>query len=222
LKSILIGIIFFALSASVWSQQLPGLAVDSLYAKVKNPNSAFFYDSLFARYSRGDRGLSDRDFHYLYYGFIFHDGYDPEGDRSNEESFFQQIDNKNYASAYQTGIELLRQDPFHPEYLFAMQITVPGEKRAVWKWRYEQIVKTIYQLNNGNTPENAMIITDSRHATAMTQALGLRIVNMSVNDGILAIDVVQPNEHNLATVYFNVILPQSFLEYFKELEKQNK
>jgi hypothetical protein len=217
LKNALFTISLTFTSIIAFGQQLPGMAVDSIYSKVKNPNSAFFYDTLFARYSRGDRGLSDRDFHYLYYGFIFHDGYDPEGERTVEKAFFTQIDQREYDRAYQTGIELLQQDPFHPEYLFAMQITVPEEKRSIWKWRYEQVVKTIYNLNAGNTPENAMIITDSRHAPAMAQALGLRITNMSVDESILAVDVVQPNEHNIATVYFNVILPQSFLEYFKEL-----
>lgn len=222
MKSALLGILFWSLSYAAWAQQLPGLAVDSLYSKVKNPNSAFFYDTLFARYSRGDRALSERDFYYLYYGFIFHDGYDPEGERSAEKAFFAQIDQRKYDKAYQTGIELLRQDPFHPEYLFAMQITVPEEKRNIWKWRYEQVVKTIYNLNGGNTPESAMIITDSRHAPAMTQALGLRIQNIALDDALLTVDVAQPNEHNLSAVYFNVILPQSFLEYFDELNNMSE
>jgi hypothetical protein len=222
LKNVFLAVLFISSSLFAMSQQLPGLAVDSLFSKIKNPNSAFYYDTLFARYSRGDRALSERDFYYLYYGFIFHDGYDPEGERQAEKAFFAHIDRREYNRAYQLGIDLLQQDPFHPEYLFAMQITVPVEKRAIWNWRYEQVVKTIYNLNNGNTPQNAMIITDSRHAPAMTQALGLRITNMAVEDAILAVDVVQPNEHNMATVYFNVILPQSFLEYFKELDDLSK
>ena len=50
---------------------------DEIEKEISKRNSDFYYPDLMNRFQRGDETLTSEDFHYLYYGYVFQEAYQP-------------------------------------------------------------------------------------------------------------------------------------------------
>ena len=66
--------LLFAAVGAVATAQVPDN--DKIFAAINDINSQFYYPNLMMRYQAGEP-LTDEQYHYLYYGFAYHENYKP-------------------------------------------------------------------------------------------------------------------------------------------------
>lgn len=75
MRKIAVLAIMLLAAISLKAQMVPNDAEIELL--VKDPSSQYYYTALMDRYEEGDTTLTVEDYHYLYYGYVYQDRYDP-------------------------------------------------------------------------------------------------------------------------------------------------
>ena len=165
--------------------------------QITDQRSPYYYTALMMRYTTGDQTLTDLDYHYLYYGFAYHESYKPLNTNPDEEQMMALMLHLDPDKADQALLEeLLRtadaarmRDPFSPKILNVMTFACEGlgRKAEAEKWaRHKQgIVRAIASSGDGLTQKSPMHVLMFGHALDMMAVEGLthdnpRIISRTV------------------------------------------
>ncbi len=170
---------------------------EDILARITDQNSPYYYTGLMMRYELGDEGLTDEDFHYLYYGFAYQDGYKPLATNPDMEQLLALMQGINPDAMTQEQLEAILsvanaahlRDPFSPKVLNILTFVHEslGNKPEAERWarRMNGILRAIIASGDGLTQRTPRHILMFDHAIDVMTAEGLthgkaRIVSRNV------------------------------------------
>ena len=188
---------FFALLfLPLWAAaQVP--VEDDILARTLDSSSPYYYTTLMMRYREGDPTLSDLDYHYLYYGYAYQEGYrplvsDPDLDRllllaSSVDP--DQPRQETLEALISAGRDVLARDPFSPKVLnlmaFAYAMSGDRPKAEAYAARMNGVLRTILASGDGLSQKSPRHVLMFDHALDLLDVEGLpydraRIVSRTV------------------------------------------
>ncbi len=158
---------------------------EDILEQISNPQSPYYYPNLMMRYERGDRTLTEEEYHYLYYGFAYQENYRPlEPDDALDKVMLLastlDIDHPEVRALEQILIAsdaALKRDPFNPRVLNlrAFAYGALGNREAE-QTTYEQmrhVMMTIEDSGDGLTKDTPCHILMFDHALSLLASYGL-------------------------------------------------
>lgn len=170
---------------------------EDILARTMDTSSPYYYPSLMMRYNAGDESLNDEDYHYLYYGQAYQEGYKPletnpamdkmlllasglDPDNPNKETLEALLSVARDAQA---------RDPFSPKILNLMAYAYGAlgdrEQEKAWSDRMHGVIRTILASGDGLTQKSPRHVLMFDHALDVLSAEGLpygkaRIISRTV------------------------------------------
>lgn len=146
---------------------------DVIEAEIQKPESEFYYPKLLKLYLSSDTTMTPEQYHYLYYGMVFQEDYNPyrvnpyeaetkaaaplysrAGARSrNENNQVQKLAERTIAS-----------NPFDLRQMSSLIYTYGAmgkdNLRKIWQHKFDKILYTISRSGSGADQEHAIVIVD--------------------------------------------------------------
>ncbi len=157
---------------------------DIVYATM-DTSSPFYYTGLKMRYDAGDSTLTDTDYHYLYYGYVYQQNYKPLESNPDLDRMLQFAATLNPdAPAVDTLLEIIKageasllRDPFSPKVLNMMAYAYGAlgnkAKEEDFFRRMNGVLRAINQSGDGLTQKTPRHIIMFDHALDLMTADGL-------------------------------------------------
>lgn len=165
---------------------------EEVLAKTIDNSTPYYYPRLMERYIHGDTTLTLDEYHYLYYGYAFADGYRPlEEDpaRIDVLEVFAQTDMPDSAQlvrVIEAGERLMLSDPFSPQNLniltFAYGKLGNQKMERVCYDRFIKVMQTIGSSGTGLREGSPWHVLTFQHAADYTAWRGGEINNRQVRN----------------------------------------
>ncbi len=160
-------------------------------------SSPYYHTALMMRYNAGDRTMTDDDYHYLYYGYAYQDGYKPLAANPELDKLLLLVsgldpdkpDRAVLESVISTGRDVLARDPFSPKVLnlmaFAYDALGDKEQAAAFSARMNGVLRAILASGDGLTQKTPRHVLMFDHALDAKDVEGLaygkaRIISRTV------------------------------------------
>lgn len=182
-RSFLVSVVMAMVSLSFVYASVPN--EDDIVEAITLSSSENYYPSLMLRFEAGDSTLTLTNYHYLYYGYAYQDGYKPLATNPDMDKFLLLASELDVDDPHPdilrelifVGRDVLRADPFNPKVwnLMAFAYGALGEKeseRAAYR-RVEMILSTIRATGNGLKEATPMHILMFDHALDLMAAENL-------------------------------------------------
>ncbi|OQY04217.1 MAG: hypothetical protein B6I20_03470 [Bacteroidetes bacterium 4572_117] len=182
--------------------------------QITDSNSVYYYPKLFGRYIAADRGLSVKDFRYLYYGYTFQDVYHPYTDseyRKNLAIFYskKEISKSDRGRMIKYANLILQSSPFDLRSLqlldYAYYHNGDHKKSNDAEFKRKMIIKAILSTGNGIMKKTAIHVINDLHKFDLLNEMGLRYNGQlqAVNNVNEFLGVIV-NDKDIKGIYFNV------------------
>ncbi|PLX06138.1 MAG: hypothetical protein C0596_16775 [Marinilabiliales bacterium] len=220
-KTLLALIILLSLSVSVFSQEFIDIDMNDIESKTTDSLSYLYYPVLLDRFMAFDSTLSQDDFKYLYYGYVFTDMYNPYGGHELEEDFYDLYYDKEYEKAIELGNKIIQEDPINTKLLFKMLVCHHQQEDAVMADNYASLyyglLTVVYFSGDGKSVETAFKVINVADEYEILSELGLQSAGQALIGTCdkLSIDQdsqeVEKGEKKIKELYFDVSLPFQYL-----------
>ncbi len=179
---------------------------------IKDKNSPFFYAKLMERYSNNDTALTIEEYHYLYYGLSFKDGYSPYGKSALNDELRKQMSEKNTEKIIELEKKVLLEFPFNLRDLNTLTnaLDKKGDKEQadLYYKKLLGVAKAIMATGNGLTDSTAMYVISVDQEYDMISLLGYKFGGGQtlINNKFGSMDKMklEKNDANIEAIYFNV------------------
>lgn len=165
--------------------------------QITDQSSPYYYTALMMRYTTGDQTMNDLDYHYLYYGYAYQEGYKPLNTNPDQEQMLalllhldpDKVDQPLLEELLRTADAARMRDPFSPKILNVMTFACEklGKKAEAEKWARHKngIIRAILASGDGWTQKSPIHVLMFDHALDIMAAEGLlhdkaRIVSRTV------------------------------------------
>ena len=170
---------------------------DDILSKTTDTSSPYYYTALILRYNMGDETLTDKDYHYLYYGYAFQENYKPLESNPDMPRLYDLAARINpndpekmlLEDLVSAGMKALKKDPFSPKVLNLMAYAYGAlgnekEEKAYFN-RMNGVIRAIVASGDGLTEKTPRHILMFDHAIDVMAAENLtygksRIVSRTV------------------------------------------
>ena len=158
---------------------------EDIRRKIFDPTSKFYYINLMMRYNNLER-LNDDEYHYLYYGYAFQEGYKPTASNPSADELYASLAGLNTENPDQRQLEdivifcnrALEQDPFSPTILnllvYAYGTMGDKEKEKAYFYHLNGVMETIKTSGDGRSEKYPMHILMFSHAIDVVNSMGLQ------------------------------------------------
>ena len=214
-------IIIAAISLTALSQKPIEIDMEDIESKTTDSLSYLYYPYLLEKYMVFDSTLTQEDFKYLYYGYVYTDMYNPYGRHEKEEEFYTLYFDKHYNEAIPIGKEILLQYPINTKLIFKMLVCYHqlGEIEMSEKYAmlYYGLIRTIYFSGDGKSQKTAFKVINVSDEYEILSELGLQASGQALigNCDKLSIDQksqnVKKGEKKIKELYFDISLPFKYL-----------
>lgn len=200
-----------------------GQAVDMarIEFQINDPSSEFYYPTLFERYILLDTTLTDKQYHYLYYGFATRDNYKPLLKNPYSDSLQKVLNTREgytaetFLKAIEYAKKVLEVEPFNLREInvLAYAYNMLGNVEAALKesYRLKMITRVITATGDGES-KHPWWITYNSHADdilAMRKFTATKTVLLSKE--VMYIQAIGENRKRSNLFYFNYSL-----QYYKD------
>ena len=220
LRKTLLTLIATLLCGSVWAQAeesdcemvVPDL--EQIRMEVNNPQSAYYYPTLVAKYNSNDTTMTIDEYSYYYLGYTFQEDYNPY----RKSEYAHQIDhlykqNKELSVAEYENLVLfakqtLNDDPFDLRQINILIYALKGLNRhndaKVWQYRLDHLIDAILATGDGKTPETAWHVIYPTHEYIILNCLGMKGVEFVFVEPYYDYIEAEKNALKIEGFYFNV------------------
>ncbi|MBP5516860.1 MAG: DUF4919 domain-containing protein [Bacteroidales bacterium] len=192
---------------------------DKIGKAIKDKNSEFYYPNLVKMLANADTSITLEQLHYLYYGYVLQDNYDPYL-RSDEEKQALDILNKDDVSEKEARkvIKLMdkavKEYPTHLKlyfYRYVAECIAYGENSKQASddvFRYVALINAITASGDGSDFKTALHVAIVNHSYSVMSYYGIHNTSQSLqsDDSGQMYDVfpLEENEFDLEKLYVNV------------------
>lgn len=162
---------------------------EDILKRTIDSSSPYYYPSLMLRYQSGDKTLSLKDYHYLYYGYAYRPEYKPLDTIEAEDRVLMVLERGDLQKHDAEELlhyawEVMSHDPFSPKNLnfmtYAYGILGDSINEAISADRFEKIIATIEGSGSGIKENQPMHVLRFSHAADVLNARGLAIKDRKV------------------------------------------
>lgn len=181
---------------------------------VKDKNSPYYFDKLYARYIVADSTMTLEERRHLYFGYSFQDEYAPyersdAQEELNEVIQKEELTNEDYQNILSLTAKILKVYPFSiriKEYrIFAhneLQQYDLAEKETI---QANMILDAILSTGDGTTKEKSMYVINVTNEYEIIGILGFSFGGkQQLIEGLYDYLTLQENSYNIAGLYFEV------------------
>lgn len=214
MKRVLIVIILTALCMNLKSQDLGFQAPDynKISIEIKDKSSNYYYPKLMSRLIENDTTLTQSDYNYLYFGYIFQKEYQPYWSFSDDEKLIKyyrssDLSEKDYDKIIKLSNRSISEFPFDLRTLnfLAYVYHLKGDEDMSYKIsrRFQGIYSAIMLSGDGKTCENAFHVISVSHEYVFLMYNQLSMQSQSFNGSCDYLSL-KKNESAIEGIYFNV------------------
>ncbi|MBO4307719.1 MAG: DUF4919 domain-containing protein [Bacteroidales bacterium] len=191
---------------------------DQIGKVIRDKKSPYYYPKLVKKLANADTTMTIEDLHYLYYGYVLQDDYDPYINL-DEENRAHSILNKDYVSVKnaQKALKLLnkaiKKSPTHVRlyfYRYVANTIVYGENSKQAQddlFRYIALISAIAASGDGMDFETAFHVAIVSHSYSLMSCYGLRSLQQSLqssDDQMFDVFKLDVNDEGIESLYVNV------------------
>lgn len=157
---------------------------EDIVRKIMDGTSPFYYTNLMMRYQNLER-LSEEEYHYLYYGFAYHESYKPMSTNNAITDLYASMmtldtenpDREQMQYIISVCTEAMYTDPFSPTVLnmmiFAHGALGDKVKEEAYYYHLQGILETIKSSGDGRSDKYPMHIIMFSHAVDVVASMGV-------------------------------------------------
>lgn len=157
---------------------------EDILRKIMDSSSPFYYTNLMMRYENLEK-LSEEEYHYLYYGYAYHENYKPTATNKAVEDLYASMiglnadrpDSKQIEYIISVCNEAMMVDPFSPTVLnmlvFAYGSRGDKVREEAYFYHLQGILETIKSSGDGRTEKYPMHIIMFSHAVDVVASMGV-------------------------------------------------
>ena len=157
---------------------------EDIVRKIMDGTSPFYYTNLMMRYQNLER-LSEEEYHYLYYGFAYHENYKPMSTNNAITDLYASMmtldtenpDREQMQYIISVCTEAMYTDPFSPTVLnmmiFAHGALGDKAKEEAYYYHLQGILETIKSSGDGRSDKYPMHIIMFSHAVDVVASMGV-------------------------------------------------
>lgn len=157
---------------------------EDIVRKIMDGTSPFYYTNLMMRYQNLER-LSEEEYHYLYYGFAYHENYKPMATNNAVTDLYASMmtldtenpDREQMQYIISVCTEAMYTDPFSPTVLnmmiFAHGALGDKVKEEAYYYHLQGILETIKSSGDGRSDKYPMHIIMFSHAVDVVASMGV-------------------------------------------------
>lgn len=187
IKRLFILLLFVSsLSANIWAQsqdiRIPD--EDDIMRQTLDMGSPYYFTNLMLKYRSGDETLTADEYYYLYYGFVYNEGYRPFAqNRALDELLLimsgidvEQPMVSQLEALVERGVEALELDPFNPKVLnilaFAYGALGDSDREQLYYSHLNGILSTIESTGSGLKEKSPWHVLMFSHAYDLLASKG--------------------------------------------------
>lgn len=157
---------------------------EDIVRKIMDGSSPFYYTNLMMRYNALER-LTEEEYHYLYYGFAYHENYKPMATNNAVTDLYTTMmalnpedpDREQMQYIISVCTEAMYTDPFSPTVLnmmvFAYGALGDKAKEEAYFYHLQGILETIKSSGDGRSEKYPMHIIMFSHAVDVVASMGV-------------------------------------------------
>ena len=210
--------------------------LEQIKSETTNPESSKYYPKLMASFLSNDTILSDDDFRYLYYGYLFQEDYEPYRHVYNVQRFkeIEPLYSKTTHSRHecqsilQFATETLADNPFDLRQLnflvYAYEKLGKVNLAKIWQQKLNHLLLTIASSGTGTDEDNAWVIILPAHEYDFLNLSGITASGQSfIPPYYDYISVAQKKDTDPKGYYFNIepMLKEYYRKHPNEMEEDD-
>lgn len=157
---------------------------EDILRKTIDSSSPFYYPNLLMRYNNLER-LSEEEYHYLYYGYAYHENYKPTATNDAVDELYASMiglnadrpDSQQIEHIISVCNDAMLIDPFNPTVLnmlvFAYGARADKQKEEAYFYHLQGILETIKSSGDGRSEKYPMHIIMFSHAVDVVSSMGV-------------------------------------------------
>ena len=200
-RVVLVLLASFVLSVGSAVAQTAGVAVtdkqllvpdnEDILRRTIDSDSPYWLPRLLGRYLNGGEGLTDEEYHYLYYGFAYSEQYKPLEPITAEDKVLGAMEKvmtepteSNIRELVDCGLQVMERDPFSPKnlnilaYAYGSLGDTINERKCFD--RLNKVLETIERSGWGTKENSPMHVLAFSHAADLVYARGQQIKRREV------------------------------------------
>lgn len=179
---------------------------EDIVRKIMDGSSPFYYTNLLMRYNNLER-MSDEEYHYLYYGFAYHENYKPMATNNAITDLYASMmsldtenpDREQMQYIISVCTEAMYNDPFNPTVLnmmiFAHGALGDKVKEEAYYYHLQGVLETIKSSGDGRSDKYPMHIIMFSHAVDVVSSMGVEAKRAEIiSRNVEYIPLVEPRK----------------------------
>ncbi len=191
---------------------------DQIGKVINDKKSPYYYPKLVKKLAKADTSMTLDDVHYLYYGYVLQDDYNPyihldEEDKARDILNKEDVSEKDARKAIKLLDKAIEKVPTHVRlyfYRYVANTIVYGENSKQANadvFRYIALISAIAASGNGMDFENAYHVAIVAHSYNLMSYFGLHSVQQSLQssgDQMFDVFKLEANDDGIESLYVNV------------------
>ena len=232
LTAVLLALTGFSSLAAIRTTAHPDF--ETIKAVTLDPESEYYYPNLLKSFFSNDTTMTDDAYHYLYYGSMFQEDYNPY----RNDPFASQLDatkplyrkhgnlTRNEKSQIQDlAVKSLANNPLNLTQLmylvYAYEQSGKQNLAKMWKHKLDHLLLTISRSGTGADKEHAFVVADPSHEFDFFNLSGATVESQSFEEPYYEqVTVRIPGSNDTRTYWFDLhhVLEQYYIKHPRELK----
>lgn len=179
-----------ALTGVARSPQTSHPDFNRIQSETLNPESKYYYPKLLESYMSPDTTMTPEDYHYLYYGAMFQEDYNPyrpnpfEAQQKATEPLYYRhgtLSRSERRQIKQLADKSLANNPLNLTQLMYRVYYFEQEGKSnlakIWKHKLDHLLLTISRSGTGADPENAIVVVYPSHEFDYFNLSGVSVIS---------------------------------------------
>ncbi len=191
---------------------------DQIGKVIRDKKSPYYYPKLVKKLAKADTSMTLEDVHYLYYGYVLQDDYNPyinldEEDQARKILNKDNVSEKEARNAIKLLDKAVKKAPTHVRlyfYRYVADCIAYGESSKQAQddvFRYIALISAIAASGNGMDFDNAYHVAVVAHSYSLMSYFGLQSVQQSLQsngNGMFDVFKLEENDEGIEQLFVNV------------------
>jgi hypothetical protein len=185
---------------------------DNIKKEIQDSSSSFYYQNLSARLESYDTTLTNEEYRYLYYGYIYQEKYQPYWTSPDEEELLkyyqsEKIKEKDYDKIIQLATNSINEFPFDLRQMNFLSYIyhLKGDENMANKVsiRFNGTLGAIISSGDGKTCETGFHVITVSHEYVFLNMFQFQMKSQTLVEDCDYLEL-QKDERNIDGIYFNI------------------
>ena len=230
-------IVFAVLPVSLYAASRSDAAhpdFEAIRTETTNPDSPYYYPELLKSFYSNDTTMTDTDYHYLYYGSMFQEDYNPyrpypftDRLKATEPLYYKHgtLTRGEKTQIKELAEKSLANDPLNLRQLMYLVYSYEQSGKPnlakIWKHKLDHLLLTISRSGTGADAEHAFVVVEPSHEFDYFNLSGVTVVSQEFKEPYYeCVTVRLPDSEDTRQYWFDLhhLLEQYYAKHPSELD----